>query len=35
MLARARACFTVTRDAEGVRLAVELVDDTEKFFAEV
>jgi len=30
-----KGLFTVTRDAEGVRLAVELVDDTEKFFAEV
>src|SRR6266545_1850173 len=27
--------FTVTRDAEGVRLAAELVDDAEKFFAAV
>src|SRR5437667_6038165 len=30
-----KGLFTVTRDAEGVRLAAELVDDTEKFFAAV
>jgi ATP-dependent DNA helicase DinG len=30
-----KGLFTVTRDAEGVRLASELVDDAEKFFAAV
>jgi ATP-dependent DNA helicase DinG len=30
-----KGLFTVTRDAEGVRLAAELVDDAEKFFAAV
>ena len=30
-----KGLFTVTRDADGVRLAAELVDDTEKFFAAV
>src|SRR5216117_727876 len=30
-----KGLFTVTRDAEGVRLAAELVDDAETFFAEV
>ena len=30
-----KGLFTVTRDAEGVRLAAELVDDGEKFFAAV
>jgi ATP-dependent DNA helicase DinG len=30
-----KGLFTVTRDAEGVRLAVELVDDAEEFFAAV
>jgi ATP-dependent DNA helicase DinG len=30
-----KGLFTVTRDAEGVRLAVELVDNAEKFFAAV
>src|SRR5213080_4662759 len=30
-----KGLFTLTRDAEGVRLAAELVDDAEKFFAAV
>src|SRR5436190_2290565 len=30
-----KGLFTVTRDAEGVRLAAELIDDAEKFFAAV
>ncbi len=30
-----KGLFTVTRDAEGVRLAAELVDDAEKFFTAV
>ena len=30
-----KGLFTVMRDAEGVRLAAELVDDAEKFFAAV
>ena len=30
-----KGLFTVTRDAEGVRLAAELVDDAEEFFAAV
>jgi ATP-dependent DNA helicase DinG len=30
-----KGLFTVMRDAEGVRLAAELVDDTERFFAAV
>jgi len=30
-----KGLFTVTRDAEGVRLAAELVEDAEKFFAAV
>jgi len=30
-----RGLFTVTRDAEGVRLAAELIDDAEKFFTAV
>jgi ATP-dependent DNA helicase DinG len=30
-----KGLFTVTRDAEGVRLAADLVDDAEKFFAAV
>src|SRR5215813_3499585 len=30
-----KGLFTVTRDAEGVRLAAELIDDAEKFFGAV
>ena len=30
-----KGLFTVTRDADGVRLAAELIDDVEKFFAAV